>query len=179
MPLTCRPLHEAGDAAWDAFVAAHPDGTFFHRAAWRRVIGQAFGHRTHYLTVERDGALTGVLPLGHVRTALFGSQLVSVPFCVYGGPLAADRASFEALLAAAAALMPPARAGALNCASSPRRRRTGSTRWRGRRAATLRHVPQADRRRRRGQPESHSAQAARHGAQGHRPRPCLESPIRT
>ena len=21
-------------AAWDAFVSAHPDGTFFHRAAW-------------------------------------------------------------------------------------------------------------------------------------------------
>lgn len=113
MALTCRPLDAAGEAAWDAFVAARPDGTFFHRAGWRRVIERAFGHRTHYLMSERDGAVTGVLPLGHVRSALFGSTLVSVPFCVYGGPLAADRESFDALVAAAAALMAPARASAL------------------------------------------------------------------
>jgi FemAB-related protein (PEP-CTERM system-associated) len=113
MSLTCRPLDDNGEPAWDAFVAGHPDGTFFHRAGWRRVVEQAFGHRTHYLMTERDGAVTGVLPLGHVRTALFGSSLISVPFCVHGGPLAADRASFDALVAAAAALMEPARARAL------------------------------------------------------------------
>jgi FemAB-related protein (PEP-CTERM system-associated) len=113
MAIACRELRDADEAAWDAFVAAHPDGTFFHRAGWRRVVEQAFGHRTHYLMAERDGAVSGVLPLGHVRTALFGSSLISVPFCVYGGPLAADRASFEALVTAAAALMPPARARAL------------------------------------------------------------------
>ena len=113
MPLTCRLLDEAGEPAWDAFVAAHPDGTFFHRAAWRRVVEQAFGHRTHYLMAERDGAITGVLPLGHVKSALFGSSLISVPFCVYGGPLAAERESFAALVATAEALMQPARASAL------------------------------------------------------------------
>ncbi len=118
MALTCRPLDDgsAGDGrerAWDDFVAVHPDGSFFHRAAWRGVVEQAFGHRTHYLMAERDGAVTGVLPLGHVRTALFGSTLISVPFCVYGGPLAADRESFVALIAAAEALMPAARASAL------------------------------------------------------------------
>jgi FemAB-related protein (PEP-CTERM system-associated) len=113
MALTCRPLDDTGDQAWDAFVAAHPDGTFFHRAGWRRVVEQAFGHRTHYLLAERDGAVTGVLPLGHVRTALFGSTLISVPFCVHGGPLAADRASFAALVDAAEALMPQAQASAL------------------------------------------------------------------
>ena len=113
MALVCRPLDDARAPAWDAFVAAHPEGTFFHRAAWRQVIGNAFGHRTHYLMAERDGTITGVLPLGHVRTVLFGNSLISVPFCVYGGPLAADRESFSALVAAAAALMEPARASAL------------------------------------------------------------------
>jgi len=113
MPLICRPLDEAREAAWDAFVAAHPDGTFFHRAAWRGVVERAFGHRTHYLLAERDGAVTGVLPLGHVKSALFGSTLISVPFCVYGGPLAAERESFAALVAAAEALMPETRASAL------------------------------------------------------------------
>ena len=68
-----------------------PDGTFFHRAAWATVIEQAFGHRTFYVYAERDGAITGVLPLAQVKTLLFGNTLISVPFCVYGGLLAADR----------------------------------------------------------------------------------------
>jgi FemAB-related protein (PEP-CTERM system-associated) len=113
MPLICRLLDEAREQAWDAFVAAHPDGTFFHRAAWRGVVEQAFGHRTHYLLAERDGTVAGVLPLGHVRSALFGSSLISVPFCVYGGPLAADGDAFAALVAAAEALIEPARADVL------------------------------------------------------------------
>jgi FemAB-related protein (PEP-CTERM system-associated) len=38
-----------------------------------------------------------VLPLAHVRTALFGNTLISTPFCVYGGTLAADRETAAAL----------------------------------------------------------------------------------
>ncbi len=114
--LVCRVLADgdaAGEAAWDAFVAAHPDGSFFHRAGWRRVIGRAFGHPTHYLLAERGGAIAGVLPLGHVRSRLFGSTLISVPFCVYGGPLATDREAFAALAAAAVSLQAACRASAL------------------------------------------------------------------
>jgi FemAB-related protein (PEP-CTERM system-associated) len=113
MPLVCRPLDDAGEAAWDAFVAAHPQGTFFHRAAWRRVVARAFGHRTRYLMAERDGAIVGVLPVGHVRSPLFGNSFISVPFCVYGGPLAVEREAFAALTEAAAALVPGSRATAL------------------------------------------------------------------
>ena len=49
--------------------------------------------------------MTGVVPLVHVKTELFGNTLISSPFCVYGGPLAADRESFAALDAYAADLM--------------------------------------------------------------------------
>ena len=66
---------------------------------------RAFGFTCTYLYVERDGAITGVLPLGAVRTLLFGHKLISAPFCVYGGPLAADAVSLHALLEGAAALM--------------------------------------------------------------------------
>ena len=113
MPLLCRPLDDHGEPAWDAFVAAHPDATFFHRAAWRRVIAAAFGQRPHYLMAERDGAVVGVLPLVHMRSLLFGRALISLPFCVYGGPLAVEAEAFAALLAAAEALLAPARADAL------------------------------------------------------------------
>jgi FemAB-related protein (PEP-CTERM system-associated) len=105
MAVTIRMLDTGAAPAWDRFVATMPQGTFFHRAAWAEVFPRAFGHTAHYAMAERDGAVTGVLPLVHVKTALFGNTLVSTPFCVYGGPLAADAESFAALDAHAAALM--------------------------------------------------------------------------
>jgi FemAB-related protein (PEP-CTERM system-associated) len=98
MTVAIRTLDTGSEAAWDRFVAAMPAGTFFHRAAWARVIEATFGHATHYSFAERDGAITGVLPLGRVKTLLFGDTLISVPFCVYGGIVAADAESEAALL---------------------------------------------------------------------------------
>src|SRR5208282_2845420 len=54
---------------------------------------------------ERDGAIAGILPLAQVKTRLFGNALISVPFCVYGGPLAADAETAAALAEHAAGLM--------------------------------------------------------------------------
>jgi FemAB-related protein (PEP-CTERM system-associated) len=97
MTIVCRTLNDASAPAWDAFVDSAPNATFFHRAGWRTIIERAFGHTAHYLMTERDGAITGILPLGHVRTKLFGNSLMSVPFCVYGGPIAVDDESAAAL----------------------------------------------------------------------------------
>jgi FemAB-related protein (PEP-CTERM system-associated) len=92
------------ESAWDAFVHSHADATFFHLSAWRRVIETAFAHRAHYLQAEQDGAIVGVLPLVQVKTRLFGHTLISNPFCVYGGPLAASAEAVQALAAHAAGL---------------------------------------------------------------------------
>jgi FemAB-related protein (PEP-CTERM system-associated) len=92
-----RTLDSASAPAWDQFVSTMPRGTFFHKAAWAQVMQSAFGHRTHYVFAEQDGAMTGVLPLAQVHTLLFGNTLISVPFCVYGGVLAADPATAAAL----------------------------------------------------------------------------------
>jgi FemAB-related protein (PEP-CTERM system-associated) len=92
----------ASDAAeWDAFVLACPQATFFHLAAWQQVIQTVFRHKTHYLYAVRDGAIVGVLPLAHQRSRLFGRALMSLPFCVYGGPAVSDPAAFEPLTKAA------------------------------------------------------------------------------
>jgi FemAB-related protein (PEP-CTERM system-associated) len=53
----------------------------------------------------RDGVITGVLPLVRMASWLFGRSLVATPFCVYGGPLAADEQSLHLLLAHAAAML--------------------------------------------------------------------------
>ncbi len=91
-------------AGWDRFVATHPHATFFHRSEWRNVIARAFYHRTHYLIAEQDGAIVGVLPLAQVKTRLFGHTLISLPFCVYGGPLATEAPVAQALAEHAAGL---------------------------------------------------------------------------
>ena len=96
-----RPFAERDLAAWNAFVHAHPEGTFFHRAEWRDVLGRAFGHGTHYLLAERRGVITAVLPLAEVKSLLFGHALVSTPFCVYGGIVSADAESQAAITASA------------------------------------------------------------------------------
>ena len=103
-PTRVRPFEERDRAAWNAFVHAHPDGTFFHQAEWSDVLRRAFGHRPHYLLAERDGGICAVLPLAEVKSLLFGHALVSTPFCVYGGIVAADAAGHAALEEAACRL---------------------------------------------------------------------------
>lgn len=95
-PLAASPrttitlLSHADFGKWDAFVEACPEATFFHRAGWKTIIEKAFGHRTHYLLAERNGAIVGVLPLTEIKSRLFGHSLVSNAFCVYGGIAATD-----------------------------------------------------------------------------------------
>ena len=90
--------------AWNAFVLAHPESTFFHLAEWGEVIRRAMGHPMTYLVAEEGGQIRGVLPLGRIRSRLFGDTLISVPFGVYGGALALEEAAYEELTRAARGL---------------------------------------------------------------------------
>ncbi len=98
----------AGDARsaalWDAFVMDCPQATFFHRAGWQRVLRDVFRHDTYFLYALNEGRITGVLPLAHVKSVLFGNALTSLPFAVYGGVAADDVASANALEGEAQAL---------------------------------------------------------------------------
>lgn len=92
-------------AAWDAFVASCPEATFFHRAGWKEVVENAFGHATHYLIARRGTEICGVLPLVHAKSRLFGNALISNGFCVAGGPAAKDDETHDALDRAALDLL--------------------------------------------------------------------------
>ena len=83
--LTVQRLSADAHARWDEFVYSCPHATFFHRAAWQRLMEDVFGHRTHYLYAHRDGRIVAVLPLAEVKSRLFGHSLTSLPFCAYGG----------------------------------------------------------------------------------------------
>src|SRR5271166_5297329 len=106
-------LNPAHAPAWDDFVVARPEATFFHRAAWPGLIASIFGHRDRSVLATQDGAVVGILPLVEMRTRLFGHSIVSLPFCVYGGPVAATVEAGRTLVAYAADALTASGAAAL------------------------------------------------------------------
>ena len=83
-------MDPTSDARWDAYVRAHPRGSVYHLGAWARILERAYGFRPRYLALERDGALTGVLPLFRKKGLVSDARLRSIPVFSYGGPLADD-----------------------------------------------------------------------------------------
>lgn len=86
---------------WDDFVRASTAGSFYHLSGWRSLIENRLNHPTYYLYYENHGEIEAVLPLVHVKSMLFGNALISVPFLVYGGPIASNTESLESVLDAA------------------------------------------------------------------------------
>ncbi len=95
----------AAMAAWKAYTAEKPEAFGYHDPVWLEIIREAFGHPVYPLAVYKDNAISGVLPLVLVASRLFGRFLVSMPFVNYGGTLADDDESAEALLEEASRLM--------------------------------------------------------------------------
>ncbi len=99
---TLDPRDADQAAAWSRYVEAHAEGTPFHGLAWKRAVERTFGHVSHYLIARRGESVSGVLPLFEVRSVLAGRLLISVPYATYGGILADDSATAEALFERAA-----------------------------------------------------------------------------
>jgi CelD/BcsL family acetyltransferase involved in cellulose biosynthesis len=96
------------DARWDAYVEAHPDGLVYHRAGWLRSLAREYP-RNPVLALAALSAdeIRGVLPLQETRglpigpREVVGRRLASLPRTPAAGPLASDKATADALLAAA------------------------------------------------------------------------------
>ena len=97
-------LEPGSESQWDAFVRSHPQGSPFHLLAWKRAIEETFGYTPYYLQAADAGGLRAVLPLFLISNPLMGRVLLSSPFAVYGGVLAADPEARDAIKAALEAL---------------------------------------------------------------------------
>ena len=116
--MTSVRLYQNSDKQlWDAYVMRHPDSTHCHLSGWREVIEKTYGHKACYLIAERScgtnnssnsinssNAVVGLLPLIHIKSLIFGNQLVSMPFLNYGGILADNEETQIALLSEAVKL---------------------------------------------------------------------------
>jgi len=90
---------------WNAYVFSHPKSTLYHLSGWMNVIRKTYGHKTCYLMAAKDdNTVSGVLPLVHLRSFIFGNSLISIPFFDMGGILADDEETEKALLSEAVLL---------------------------------------------------------------------------
>jgi FemAB-related protein (PEP-CTERM system-associated) len=98
--IRCADLASAADCtAIDAFLAAHPYTTPFHRLEWMSAVTKGCGHKGHYLIA--GDPIVAVLPLHEIHSPLFGRALVSTGFAIGGGILTKDSDAVTSLADAA------------------------------------------------------------------------------
>lgn len=98
LPVEVRIAQQNDQADWSQYVDSHPEGSVWHSWRWGAVLERSFGHKPFFLIARREGKVCGILPLALVKSPLFGSSIVSLPFCHYAGPLVDDpvaRAAFD------------------------------------------------------------------------------------
>ncbi len=84
---------------WDSYVMNSGLADCYHLSGWKDVIENSFGHKTYYLMSEdKNGAVNGILPLVHLKSAIFGNFMVSIPYFNYGGIIAESDEVREQLL---------------------------------------------------------------------------------
>jgi len=83
--------------SWDEMVLAKPGYSFFHSAAWARVLHESYGYVPRYFTVFENGGISALIPVMEVKSFLTGKRGVSLPFSDYCEPVALDEGEFQKL----------------------------------------------------------------------------------
>lgn len=84
---------------WDKLLVQHPHHSFFHCAAWAKVLESTYGYTPTYFAINKAGAVHSLLPLMEVDSWLTGRRGVSLPFTDDCRPLSSDDNSFGRLVA--------------------------------------------------------------------------------
>ena len=96
-----QALNPLAIADWDGKISKFSGATFFHSAAWARVLSDSYGYQPVYLTHVESNHFEALLPLMEVNSWLTGRRGVSLPFTDSCEPLCPDVTSFKQLFAAA------------------------------------------------------------------------------
>ena len=87
-PAQIIAIDDDREADWNQYVSNHPNASLYHQYSWRKVIAESFHHPSIYLVAQDNrGNIVGLLPLIWLKSRLFGSFSISIPFFNYGGPL--------------------------------------------------------------------------------------------
>ncbi|WP_320041045.1 FemAB family XrtA/PEP-CTERM system-associated protein [uncultured Desulfobacter sp.] len=94
-------VDDSFEARWNNFVTKHPRASHCHLFAWKKVILDTYNQPAYYFCAQRNDLLVGVLPLIHIKSPIFSSSLVSMPYLSYGGALVQEREAERLLMDAA------------------------------------------------------------------------------
>ena len=86
---------------WDALVGGHPDFSFFHGAAWAKVLMDTYHYTPVYFTANEKGILQSLLPVMEADSWLTGRRGISLPFTDDCVPLCGGDDSFRKLFESA------------------------------------------------------------------------------
>ena len=78
---------------WDMLATSHSNYSFFHGAAWAKILEDTYGYVPVYLTAEGGEPGRSLLPLMEVNSWLTGRRGIALPFTDDCGPLYGDAAS--------------------------------------------------------------------------------------
>lgn len=81
-------VNNADKQAWDNYVLNHPQGIAYQLFAWKEAVEKAYGFEGTYLIAQNENQIYGIFPLIQVNLPLLNGNLVSLPYCDAGGPLA-------------------------------------------------------------------------------------------
>lgn len=103
--LTISHKADIDPEVWQQFVDSTDHSTIYHDVRWKQLVERNFKHDLYCITCkDHNDSLIGILPLVHLKSALFGSFTISMPFFNYGGPLALNAEAEQALMTHAAKL---------------------------------------------------------------------------
>ena len=57
---------------WDDMIAPLPGSSFFHTAAWAKVLSESYNYKPTYFTLFENNRLIGLLPVMDVNSILTG-----------------------------------------------------------------------------------------------------------
>lgn len=87
---------------WNRYAESNPAASIYHRAEWKDLIHDVFGHKSYYFYARDNNAeITGILPLVHLKSRLFGDFMISMPYFNYGGAIANSLSIEQKLIQAA------------------------------------------------------------------------------
>ncbi|MCB0344623.1 MAG: FemAB family PEP-CTERM system-associated protein [Bdellovibrionales bacterium] len=98
--MTCsvRVASDADRQSWDDF---HRSAATLHHAfdwGWRSIIRDTFGHKPlYFIATDDSGQVQAAAPVFHVKSFLFGSALISVPYLNAGGIISKTDDAAEAV----------------------------------------------------------------------------------
>jgi Acetyltransferase (GNAT) domain len=114
-PVTARRIDPLQNPNWDALLSSHPDFSFFHGAAWAKVLMETYGFTPNYFFSGNATAPEALLPLMETDSWLTGRRGTALPLTDECAPLCRDRATFEKMFAEAVAFGKARRWKAIEC----------------------------------------------------------------